>query len=162
MDRGALWATVHQSHDWATSLSLLFQIDPNVCKGLGENWGRPGLSHVIQHGKSNALNMEVSKIAQLIKNPPAMRERPVWFLGWEDSPGEGIGYPLQYSWASLVAQLVKNPPTVWLGFHPWIGKIPWRRERLPILVFWPGEFHGLYSPWGHKELDMTEQISLSL
>ena len=103
MDKGALWATVHGSHDWATSLSLLFQIDPNVCKGLGENWGRPGLSHVIQHGKSNALNMEVSKIAQLIKNPPAMRERPVWFLGWEDSPGEGIGYPLQYSWASLVA-----------------------------------------------------------
>ena len=29
------------------------------------------------------------------------------------SPGEGIGYPLQYSWASLVAQLVKNPPTMW-------------------------------------------------
>ena len=32
-------------------------------------------------------------------------------------------------------------------------KDPWRRERLPTLVvFWPGEFHGLYSPWGHKEL----------
>ena len=28
------------------------------------------------------------------------------------SPGEGIGYPLQYSWASLVAQLVKNPPAI--------------------------------------------------
>ena len=28
------------------------------------------------------------------------------------SPGEGIGYPLQYSWASLVAQVVKNLPTV--------------------------------------------------
>ena len=27
--------------------------------------------------------------------------------------GEGIGYPLQYSWASLVAQLVKNPPAIW-------------------------------------------------
>ena len=27
-------------------------------------------------------------------------------------------------------------------------------------VFWPGEFHGLYSPWGHKELDMTERLSL--
>ena len=26
------------------------------------------------------------------------------------SPGEGMGYPLQYSWASLVAQMVKNPP----------------------------------------------------
>ena len=29
------------------------------------------------------------------------------------SAGEGIGYPLQYSWASLVAQLVKNSPTMW-------------------------------------------------
>ena len=36
------------------------------------------------------------------------------------------------------------------------GKIPWRRERLPTPVFWSGEFHGLYSPWGRKELDMTE------
>ena len=29
------------------------------------------------------------------------------------SATEGIGYPLQYSWASLVAQLVKNPPAMW-------------------------------------------------
>ena len=29
------------------------------------------------------------------------------------SPGEGIGYPLQHSWASLVAQLAKNPPATW-------------------------------------------------
>ena len=36
----------------------------------------------------------------------------------------------------------------------------WRRERLPTPVFWPGEFHGLYSPWGHKESDMTERLSL--
>ena len=33
----------------------------------------------------------------------------------------------------------------WPGFAPWIGKISWRRERLPTPVFWPGEFHGLYS-----------------
>ena len=33
--------------------------------------------------------------------------------GWERSPGEGLGYPLQYSWASLVAQTVKNPPAMW-------------------------------------------------
>ena len=33
--------------------------------------------------------------------------------GSGSSPGEGIGYPLQYSWASLVAQLVKNPPSMW-------------------------------------------------
>ena len=48
------------------------------------------------------------------------------------------------------------------GFDPWVGKIPWRRERLPTPVFWPGEFQGLYSPWGPKELDRTEQLSLSL
>ena len=47
------------------------------------------------------------------------------------------------------------------GFDPWVGKIPWRRERLPTPVFWPGEFHGLYSPWGHKESDTTERLSLS-
>ena len=41
------------------------------------------------------------------------------------------------------------------GFDPWVGKIPWRRERLSTAVFWPGEFHGLYSPRGHKELDTT-------
>ena len=29
------------------------------------------------------------------------------------SPGEGAGYPLQYSWTSFVAQLVKNPPVMW-------------------------------------------------
>jgi len=35
-------------------------------------------------------------------------------------------------------------------------------SRLPTPVFWPGEFHRLYSPWGHKELDTTERLSLSL
>ena len=60
------------------------------------------------------------------------------------STGEGIGYPLQYSWASFVAQLVKNPPAVqetWV--QSLLGKIPWRRGRLPTSVFLPGEFHGL-------------------
>ena len=71
--------------------------------------------------------------------------------------GEGIVYPLQYSGASLVAQLVKNPPAMretW--FNPWVGKIPWRRERLYTPVFWPREFHGLYSPQGRKESDTAD------
>ena len=42
------------------------------------------------------------------------------------------------------------------GFDPWVGKIPWRRERPPSPVFWPGEFHGLCSPWPRKELDRTK------
>ena len=48
------------------------------------------------------------------------------------------------------------------GFDPWIGKMPWRRERVPTPVFWPGEFYGLYSPWGCKESDTTERLSFSL
>ena len=38
--------------------------------------------------------------------------------------------------------------------------MPWRKERLPTPVFWPREFHGLYSPKVCKESDMTEQLSL--
>ena len=55
--------------------------------------------------------------------------------------------------------MVKRLPTMWgTAFNPWVGKIHWRRERLPTPVFWPGEFHGLYSPWGCKEQDMTERL----
>ena len=50
-------------------------------------------------------------------------------------------------------------------FDPWVGKIPWRRKWQPTLVFLPGESHGQrslvgYSPYGHKESDMTEQLSM--
>ena len=38
------------------------------------------------------------------------------------SPGEGIVYPLQYSWASLVAQLIKNPPAMW---EAWVSSLGW-------------------------------------
>ena len=59
------------------------------------------------------------------------------------SPGEGIGHPLQCSWASLVAQLVKNPPTM---LETWLWSLGWEdpleRKWLPTLVFWPAEFHG--------------------
>ena len=51
-----------------------------------------------------------------------------------------------------------------LGFDPWVGKIPWRREWQPTPVLLPGESHGQrslvgYSPWGHKESDMTERLT---
>ena len=38
------------------------------------------------------------------------------------SPGEWIGYPLQYSWASLVAQMVKNSPAMW---ETWVRSLSW-------------------------------------
>ena len=71
------------------------------------------------------------------------------------------------TWASLVAQLVKNLPLQCRRpeFDPWVRKIPWRRKWQPTQVFLPGKFHRQrslvsYSPWGHKELDMSEQLSL--
>ena len=65
-----------------------------------------------------------------------------------------------------VAQLVKNPPAMqktW--FDSWVGMIGWRREQQPTAVFLSRESHGQrslagYSPWGHKESDTTEQLSV--
>ena len=47
---------------------------------------------------------------------------PCLIPGSGRSAGEGIGYPLQYSWASLVAQLVNNPPAMW---ETWVGSLGW-------------------------------------
>ena len=67
--------------------------------------------------------------------------------------------------ASLVAQMVESPLPMWrLGFDPWVGKIPWRREWHPTPVFLPGQSYGQrilagYSTQGHIELDMTERLT---
>ena len=117
-----------------------------------------------------------------------MHETLVWFLGREDllekdypTHSSISELPLWLSWLRICLQCSRP------GFDPWVGKIPCRRERLPTPVFGPGEFHGLqfmgsqrvrhdwttftlswsgefrwlYSPWGCKELDMTERLSLS-
>ena len=71
-------------------------------------------------------------------------------------------------WVSLVAQTVKNLPSVQeTQVLSWVRKISWRREWLPTPVFSPGEFYGQrslagYSPWGCKELDTIEQLTLLL
>ena len=67
-----------------------------------------------------------------------------------------LGLPLWLSWQGICLQCGRP------GFDPWVGKIPWRRERLPTPAFWPGEFHGLDSPWACKESDTTEQLALSV
>ena len=54
------------------------------------------------------------------------------------SAGEGIGYPLQYSWASLVTQLVKNPPAM---LESWVrslgGKDPLEKGKATHSSIWP-------------------------
>ena len=77
------------------------------------------------------------------------------------------GSPIILEWVAYLFSSKSSRPR-WLSwqrirlqsgrpkFIPWVGKIPWRGERLPTPVFWPGEFHGVYSLWGHKKSDMTE------
>ena len=70
------------------------------------------------------------------------------------------GLPWWFKWQRICLQC-RRP-----GFNPWVRKIPWRREWLPTPVLLPGEFHGQrslagYGPWGGKESDMTECLTLS-
>ena len=68
------------------------------------------------------------------------------------APEEGISYPLQYSWASLVAQMVKNPPA---KLETWVQSLDWKdplEEDMAMhssLLAWRILMAG-YSPWGAK------------
>ena len=66
-------------------------------------------------------------------------------------------YSLVAQWSRICLQWRRH------SFDSWVRKIPWRWKHQPTLVFLPGEFHGQrslagFSPWGHKELDMTEWL----
>ena len=67
-----------------------------------------------------------------------------------------------------MAQTVKNLLAVQeIGSIPGLGKIPCRRKWPPTPVFLPGEFRGQrslagYNPWGRKEWDTTDRLTLSL
>ena len=72
------------------------------------------------------------------------------------SPGKGIHYLLQYSWASLVAQTGKNLPATW---ETWVQSLGWEgplekgKATHSSVLAW----RILYTiPWGQKESDMTE------
>ena len=73
-----------------------------------------------------------------------------------ESLGERVQFLLE-----LVLKLVKNPPAMW---ETWVRSLGWvnplEKGKATLLpIFWPGEFHGLYNPWGCKESDTTERLS---
>ena len=73
------------------------------------------------------------------------------------SPGEGIGYPLQYSFTSFGAQLVMNTPAVW---ETWVLSLGWedpleKGKATPSSIL---AWRIPYSPWGRKESDPTERL----
>ena len=73
-------------------------------------------------------------VAQLVKNPSAMREAWARSLGRGKSPGEGIGYPLQYSWASLCGSAGKESTCNVgdLGSIPGLGRSPGKGKGYPL------------------------------
>ena len=81
-------------------------------------------------------------------------------------PGSGKvrGYPIQYSWASLVAQLVKNLPAMW---ETWVLSLGWEdplekgKVTHSSILAWRIPWT-IYSPWVCKESVATERLSLSL
>ena len=107
-------------------------------------------------------NLWASLVAQLVKNPGDPGLIPE--LG--RSPGEGIGYPLQYSWASLGGSAGKE--SAWnagdLGSIPGLGRSIGEGKGYPL------QYSGLensmdyilYSSWVCKESDTTERLSLHI
>ena len=95
-------------------------------------------------------------VAQLVTNLPATQKTPVdpsSAPGLGRSPGEGTGYPLQYSWASNSKESTCNAGD---GFDPWVGKILWRTAWQPTPGFlfgetpWTEEPVGLQSMWSQR------------
>ena len=78
---------------------------------------------------------------------------PGSILGSGRSSRKGIGYPLQYSWASLVAQMLKNLPQIQ---ETWVQSLGWedplKEVRQPTPVFMPGEFPWTEEPGGLQSM----------
>ena len=104
--------------------------------------------------EANTVEMG-SLIDQLVKNPPAMQEAPVRFLGQEDLLEKGqathssiLGFPCGLAGKESACNMED------LGLIPGLGRSPGVREQLPTPVFWPGELH--YTVQGVAESDTTE------
>ena len=132
--------------------------------------------------KIDNLNKQINKCT-------GMTQRMGWGGRWEEGSGWGTHVnpwlihvnvwqkPLQYC-KVISLQIIKiiggkeRKKRICVqsrrpGFDPWVRKILWRREWLPTPVFLPEEFHGQRtlagcSPWGLKELDTIQQLTLSL
>ena len=99
------------------------------------------------------------------KEPACGAGDPGSIPGLGRAPGEGTGCPRQCSWASLVAQLVENPLAMW---EIWVRSLGWegplekgKAIHSSILAWRIPQTVLCVSPLGCKELDMTEQLSLS-
>ena len=173
-------------HDWVTSLSLFtftlwrrkWQPTPVFLPGESQGWrslvgcrlwgctGSDTTEATWQQQQQQQLSYWASLIAQLVIGNAG---DPGSIPGSGRSAGEGKGYPLQYSWASLVAQLVKNQPAMW---ETWVRSLGWEdplekgkashssllAQRIPWTVW--NSMGSQRIPWCRKESDMSDRLSL--
>ena len=116
---------------------------------LGEVWKRglllsPGSSA----GKESTYNAGDPSSYSWVRKIPWRRDRLTL---------EGVGIPTQVflGFPGGSAGKESSCSVGGLSLMPGFGRFPWRREWLLTPGFWPGKFHGLYSPWGHKESNTT-------
>ena len=129
---------------------------------VGDLGSIPGLGRAPGGGRGNPLQYSwASLVAQMVKNPPAMQETWVQSLGWEHSfPGEGNGYPLQYSclensmdrgawWATVhgvsMSQTQLSDFTFTFHFHALEKEMATHSSTLAWRIPWTEEPGGLQS-----------------
>ena len=111
---------------WHTTLPVCCSVSSSNCCFLTAyrflrrqlRWSGIPISWRIFH----SLLWSTSLTEQLVKESACNAGDPGSIPGLGRSAGEGIGYPLQYSWTSLVAQLVKNPPAM---RETWVQSLGW-------------------------------------
>ena len=109
------------THGWV--MSMYGKNYYNIIKKLASNWNKYFLKKLF-NVPNGYLGNSAGKESTYNEGDPGLIPESGRLTR------EGIGYPLQYSWAYLVAYLVKNLPAMWkTWFDPWVGEIPWRRER---------------------------------
>ena len=143
--------------------------------GTGEPGGLPSMgSHRVGHDWSDLAGAAAAAthISWSFPGSSAGKESacnagdPGSIPGWGRSPGDGIGYLLQYSWASLVAQLAKNPPTMqetWVPFLGWEDPLEKGMATHSSILAWRIPMNrGAWQATVHgaAESDVTEQLSI--
>jgi len=116
--------------------------------GVAQGWTRLKERH-----SSSSSKLNKGFLDNIVGKESACNARDSSLIpGLGRSTGEGIGYPLQYSWASLVAQLVKNPPAMW---ETWVLSLGWEdplekgKGTHSSILAWriPWAIHGFAKSW---------------
>ena len=150
----SLWKEEWFSKDGRELASQGWETEPQIDIGLIHD--NRTLTQSLCSNQPKTIMRGVSD-CQRLNGPPF----PTWNQSEKakDTPGVFPGGP-------VVKNLSANAGDTRDGFDPWVGKMPWSRKWQPTPVLLPGKSQGQrslvgYSPWGHKESDMTEQLKTS-